>query len=521
MHLPARRYPRSLGLATCAAVIVVLTASPAYAAPGPVSGLAAALAPNGVRLTWTASGTGDPVVRDVTGLAAADYPTGRLVAPGGTADCPVAACAVDTGFSDTEPRTYAVWATDADGTTSIETTIDVPVLPPVATESVLDDPASVVLAGHPLVLAGHVTRGGLPFPGAHVWLRSSVLGTTTDDTLAGLTSAADGSLTFSLVPVRSRTYWLSFPGDVYSTASTSVARTALLQPQVSLSVSPSATAWKQQAVVSGSVSPDLGGATVAVQLWNGSAWSALSYRTLSSTSTWSVTVAPAVGPHRYRAVLLGRASHLDALSPVATLTVTPRTLSRGLSGPDVLVVEKRLAALRYDVGRVDGYFDNDLRHAVLAFQKVERLSRTGSWTTAERTRVLRPFGFVPRFRTSVLSVEIDITRQVLVLSRHGVVLHVVDVSTGSGQVYYQEGVRQVARTPRGAFRVYKKIDGIRISPLGELYKPSYFYEGYAIHGNSSVPAYPASHGCVRITNDEANRLFSTLVTGTRVYVYDE
>jgi N-acetylmuramoyl-L-alanine amidase len=31
-----------------------------------------------------------------------------------------------------------------------------------------------------------------------------------------------------------------------------------------------------------------------------------------------------------------------------------------------------------------------------------------------------------------------------------------------------------------------------------MYRPNYFYGGYAVPGMTSVPAYPASHGCVRM-----------------------
>jgi lipoprotein-anchoring transpeptidase ErfK/SrfK len=135
--------------------------------------------------------------------------------------------------------------------------------------------------------------------------------------------------------------------------------------------------------------------------------------------------------------------------------------------------------------------------------------------------VLSPRGIRMRYRDSRLTAEVDITRQVLVLGRNGVIQKIVDVSTGSEQYYYQDGVRYRAHTPRGVFRVYRKIDGIRISKLGELYRPSYFYQGWAVHGSGSVPTYPASHGCVRITNPVADRLFSLLAIGTRVAVYDE
>jgi lipoprotein-anchoring transpeptidase ErfK/SrfK len=157
---------------------------------------------------------------------------------------------------------------------------------------------------------------------------------------------------------------------------------------------------------------------------------------------------------------------------------------------------------------------------VQAFQKVERLSRTGKWGATERARVLSPRGFALRYHDDRLTAEIDITRQVLVLARSGVIQAIVDISSGSEQYYYQDGVRYVAHTPRGVYRIYRKIDGIRVSKLGELYRPSYFYQGWAIHGSGSVPTYPASHGCVRITNYVADRLFSKLAIGTRVAVYD-
>jgi len=48
-------------------------------------------------------------------------------------------------------------------------------------------------------------------------------------------------------------------------------------------------------------------------------------------------------------------------------------------------------------------------------------------------------------------------------------------------------------------------------------------EVYAIHGDTSLPNYPASHGCVRIPDDLA-KVFHTVITvnpttGTRVHIY--
>jgi peptidoglycan hydrolase-like protein with peptidoglycan-binding domain len=522
MQLPHRRQARALGVVLAAGALVVLSAPAALAIPAPVTGLAVAgLAPHGVQLTWTASGTGTPVVRDVTNLQQADYGTGRLVPPGGTTDCPAASCALDTGFTNTVTQRYAVWATDADGTVADPAVLDVAPLAPVPTATVLDAAPATAAGGRLLTLTGSVTRGGAPFAGAVVQLRGTVLGSTGEAILGTTTAAADGTLRMSLLPTRSRSYWFAFPASSWSASSTSAAQTVRLVPRVVAVVSPPVVPWRRPADVRGTVTPNLRGARVAIQRWTPKGWATVGTRALSATSTWSFPVTPPVGRYRYRAVLLGDVSFARVVSPEVQLFVGPRPLYAGLSGPDVLSVERRLTALHYDVGRIDGRFDQDLRHAVITFQKVEGLPRTGRWDIAERIRGLRPRGFTTRYRVPGLSVEVDITRQVLALSRDGVLQRLIDVSTGSERVYYQEGVgRQVAHTPRGAFRIYKKIDGLRVSPLGELWRPSYFTGGFAIHGNGSVPTVAASHGCVRITNAEANRLFTTLAVGTRVYVYD-
>ena len=74
-------------------------------------------------------------------------------------------------------------------------------------------------------------------------------------------------------------------------------------------------------------------------------------------------------------------------------------------------------------------------------------------------------------------------------------------------------------TPVGRFAVYRKVVGFDPSPLGTLYDPLYFTGGYAIHGNPSVPPYPASHGCVRIPMWVAPHLYQTVPYGETVYVY--
>ncbi len=52
-----------------------------------------------------------------------------------------------------------------------------------------------------------------------------------------------------------------------------------------------------------------------------------------------------------------------------------------------------------------------------------------------------------------------------------------------------------------------------------LWYPSYFLRGFAIHGYPSVPAYPASHGCVRVPMWLAPSLYAQIPMGSAIYIY--
>ncbi len=115
----------------------------------------------------------------------------------------------------------------------------------------------------------------------------------------------------------------------------------------------------------------------------------------------------------------------------------------------------------------------------------------------------------------------------LFLYRDGALRSILSVSSGNGERFCEPDPEQggkivcdVANTPGGSFRVYNRILGFRESRLGALYNPLYFNGGIAVHGSKSVPAGPASHGCVRVTMASAEWLFDYVPNGMPVYVYD-
>ncbi len=206
--------------------------------------------------------------------------------------------------------------------------------------------------------------------------------------------------------------------------------------------------------------------------------------------------------------------------------VPSKILNANSQGEAVLALEKRLSELRYDVGAVDGFYDQQTRQGVVAFQKYAGLKRTGTYTLETQKALhvaVLPEGLYPEL--GLPRIEIDIPRQVLLYFDEQGLNRVIAVSTGSNRKYCEiskksgEEVCGVAKTPRGKFRIQWRISGWRESDLGKLYNPLYFDGGFAIHGSQSVPAKNVSHGCVRISIETSIWFFDSIKNGTPVIVF--
>lgn len=239
---------------------------------------------------------------------------------------------------------------------------------------------------------------------------------------------------------------------------------------------------------------------------------------------WSALLGPlalaAAVPAAGAAVRSSSAPPAPAVTARAAAAAQP-VLRLGSRGSAVVTLQHRLTALHYfDVGPADGVFGAGTYHAVIAFQKVQGLTRDGIVGPATRARLARPYVPAPRYRLATSSLEVNLAKQVIYYVRNGTVQRIIDSSTGSGAWYYSQGRWARAITPTGRFHIYWRYSaGWQPGPLGSMYRPNYFYGGYAVHGMTSVPAYPASHGCVRMTVPAMDRMWSSLRVGMPVAVY--
>jgi peptidoglycan hydrolase-like protein with peptidoglycan-binding domain len=207
-----------------------------------------------------------------------------------------------------------------------------------------------------------------------------------------------------------------------------------------------------------------------------------------------------------------RATHL-ATPTAPQLLATPVKVNiaalrarPGARGPAVRLLQQRLAAKGYVVGR-RGLFDDRTARAVLAFRKVTGMARTTSADTGLFKALLAGKGtFTVRHPEHGKHVEADLSRQVIALIQGSRVERIYPASSG----------KPSTPTIQGSFLVYSKSAGFNAK--GMFYS-DYFIRGFAIHGYAEVPVFAASHGCLRIPIPDAISVFRWIRIGDVVDVY--
>jgi Putative peptidoglycan binding domain/L,D-transpeptidase catalytic domain len=220
----------------------------------------------------------------------------------------------------------------------------------------------------------------------------------------------------------------------------------------------------------------------------------------------------------------GRAPVSPISDPFPTAARSPKPvvhlLQLGSTGTAVAELQKRLLSLGFWLVAPNGIFDDSTQQAVYALQKAAGIQPdgvVGPKTEAALTRgvVLRPRpapGYV---------IEVDLDHDLVMFVKNSKLEWALNTSTGGGYSYCSGGSCAVAVTPVGQFSIFSEADGMVVDSLGELWRPKYFDSGFALHGDSYVPPFPVSHGCVRVSDEAINWIWANNLApvGTAVWVF--
>ena len=267
----------------------------------------------------------------------------------------------------------------------------------------------------------------------------------------------------------------------------------------------------QPLVASGRLDPFVAGEKVTVELYKGK--KRIGRRTVEVKDdkghgkfTVSFGAVKKPGSYFVRAKHDATDKQKGATSERANFGAVRSSSGSGSSGQHVRLLQIGLRRLAY-VTPLNGRHDGATGRAVMAFRKVNGMDRTFS----ANTKVMRALfagrgGYKLRFPKAGRHAEADLSRAVLVLADKGKPIRIYHTSPGKSST----------PTVRGSFRVYRKQPGTNAKGMVHSV---YFIRGYAVHGYSSVPAYGASHGCLRVPIPNARSIYNWLTMGTRIDVY--
>ncbi|MDX6616814.1 MAG: N-acetylmuramoyl-L-alanine amidase [Solirubrobacterales bacterium] len=193
-------------------------------------------------------------------------------------------------------------------------------------------------------------------------------------------------------------------------------------------------------------------------------------------------------------------------------TAKPAAISKpkGPKLPGTRQVQTKLAKLGYlPKNAVDGRAGYQTQQAVIAFQAWNGLGRdgvVGPATSAALKTATRPR---PQAGGAAKRIEVYRDKGVALLIDGGRLVRAIHVSSGG----------PATPTPSGTYKVFRKeLNSWSVPFSSWLPFASYFNNGIAFHEYADVPAYPASHGCVRVPAPEAKYVYDFAAVGTAIVV---
>jgi len=189
-----------------------------------------------------------------------------------------------------------------------------------------------------------------------------------------------------------------------------------------------------------------------------------------------------------------------------------------MQGDDIKALQLELTNLGFYQGDINSLYDWETYLAVKRFQYANRLTGDGVvdrdfWINLNRylnnqpsitkDEIMPPPGEV--------SILVNTNNKTLTVYSDGAKYHTFKVAVGKWS----------SKSPIGEWRIIQKLDMWDGTPFGDKWmKLNVPWGNYGIHGTDkpSSIGYNASHGCIRMYNNDVNILYSWVKIGTRVKV---
>ena len=182
-----------------------------------------------------------------------------------------------------------------------------------------------------------------------------------------------------------------------------------------------------------------------------------------------------------------------------------------MEGIDVENVQQRLRELGYYEGEIDGIYDKEMAEVVRDYQEAQGLMADGVVGPDTWNAIGLSEEYLEYFDSSI-TITIDLQKFLLTLKEGGTTTATFPVAIGKPRPQLLREIGGLSKTlnPGGPFGAR----WMRISvPWG----------GYGIHGTNAPESIgtAASHGCVRMRNEDVIQLYDIVPLGTEVQIIGE
>ena len=208
--------------------------------------------------------------------------------------------------------------------------------------------------------------------------------------------------------------------------------------------------------------------------------------------------------------------------------VVPGELGGGSSGDEVIRLQRRLSGLNFFNGTLDGSYGAVTREAVLAFQKQHKLSQTGT-ADADTLRVLFSGDAQKALKPYVLKVSTKDQRVYAYglddNNEYTVLVRTMKCSTGKDATPTPTGTFQSTTGPGARWHYFKKYQcwaQYAYYIEGDIMFHSVLYnekDGPVTQSSVNNLGRKASHGCVRLSVEDAKWIYQNCPVQTKIIVY--
>ena len=206
----------------------------------------------------------------------------------------------------------------------------------------------------------------------------------------------------------------------------------------------------------------------------------------------------------------------------------PAQMSSGTKGEDVVRVQRRLGGLEFYTGTLDGHFGGQTGEAITAFQKRNKLPQSGT-ADAQTLSVLFSGDAKKALKPYEIRVSTD-KQRVYVYglddnSEYTVLVKEMKCSTGRNSTPTPKGTYQATTGPGARWHYFKKFDcwaQYAYYIEGDIMFHSVLYnqkDGPVTRSSVNNLGHKASHGCVRLSVDDAKWIYQNCPSRTKVIVY--